>query len=529
MQENGYLLLVLNSHLPFIRHPEIEYPFEENWLFEAIVESYLPLIGICEELIHNRSDFKITFSLSPPLMEMLADDLLSFRFSRYLDDRIALSKEEMRRLGHDPRSLALAQSYYQRFVATKKLFEQRWHCDLLSAFRYLRESGRVEIITSCATHAYLPLWEHFPKIIRLQIQLGIREFRNVFDEDPKGFWLPECGFFPGLDEVLHREGIRYFFLDAHGLLNGDPRPLFREYAPIHCPSGVATFGRDWQSHDLVWLRDKGYPGDPCYRDFDQDIGFELDLEYLVPFTHSLQRVPTGIKYSRAGTDGVKDVYDPMAAKARCEEHANHFVDACHRQIKQLRSQLGKEPVIAALFDTEHFGHWWHEGAAWLDLVLRKLSVEHSTIKLVTARDYLKTHVTNQVVTPSTSSWGYQGYSETWLMGRNHWIYPALYEKIEIIDRFVQSHAISPGLQRDALNQYFRELLLAQSSDWAFMMHAESNQAYAEKKVRAHIENMTSLYHQISQNAVDSGWLHDLQNKNKIFMNVDILELYLKMS
>src|SRR6266581_6172694 len=122
MQEKGYLLLVLNSHLPFIRHPEIEYPFEDNWLFEAIVESYLPLIGICEQLIHDRYDFKITFSLSPPLMEMLADDLLRLRFIRYLDDRIALSKEETRRLGHDPRSLELVQSYHQRFVATRKLF-----------------------------------------------------------------------------------------------------------------------------------------------------------------------------------------------------------------------------------------------------------------------------------------------------------------------------------------------------------------------------------------------------------------------
>lgn len=169
------------------------------------------------------------------------------------------------------------------------------------------------------------------------------------------------------------------------------------------------------------------------------------------------------------------------------------------------------------------------GVAWLDLVLRKLSAGHNAIKLITARDYLKTHPTNQVVTPSASSWGYQGYSETWLMGRNHWIYPALYEKIEIIDRFVQSHTISPGLHWDAINQYFRELILAQSSDWAFMMHAESNRLYAEKRVRGHIENMSYLYRQILQNAVDSEWLGEIRNKNSIFMDIDILELYLKMS
>lgn len=529
MEKKGCLLLVLNSHLPFIRHPEIEYPFEENWLFEAIAESYLPLVSKCEGLIHEGYDFRITCSLSPPLIEMFADDLLRLRFSKYLDDRIALSKQEMKRLRHEPRLFESAQGYHQFFITTRKLFEERWNCDLLGAFNYLLDSRRVEIITSCATHAYLPLWELFPKIIRLQVQLGIRQFRNVFGREPQGFWLPECGFFPGLDEVLHREGIRYFFLDAHGLLNADPAPLFREYAPVHCPSGIAAFGRDWLSHDLVWLKEKGYPGDPCYRDFYQDIGFDLDLEYLGRFTHSPERIPAGIKYYRGGRDGIRDVYDPMLARSRCEEHANHFVDACQRQIEQLQFPPGKEPVMAAIFDTEHFGHWWHEGTAWLDLVIRKLSVGHSTIKLTTARDYLKTHATNQVVTPSASSWGYQGYGETWLMGRNHWIYPALYEKIELIDCFVQAHTIPLGLQRDAINQYFRELLLAQSSDWAFMMHNGSNQSYAEKRVHEHLENMTCLYHQIIQNAVDSAWLDGIQSKNNIFKNVDILELYSKMS
>src|SRR5206468_790351 len=163
--------------------PEIEHPFEENWLFEAIVESYLPLIGMCEQLIHEGYDFKITLSLSPPLIEMLADDLLRHRFNRYLDDRIALSSEEMKRLAHEPRLLELARRYHELFVTTRKLFEERWKCDLLSAFSYLLDSGKVEIITSCATHAYLPLWELFPKIILLQIQLGIRQFRDVFGQD----------------------------------------------------------------------------------------------------------------------------------------------------------------------------------------------------------------------------------------------------------------------------------------------------------------------------------------------------------
>ena len=528
MEEKGYLLLVLNTHLPFIRHPEIEHPFEENWLFEAIVESYLPLITVCEDLIRAGDDFKISFALSPSLIAMLTDDLLQQRFLHYLEDRIGLSQKEMERLRHEPQLFALALTYHQRFVASRRVFQERWNTDLTSAFSYLLDSGKVEIIPSAATHAYLPLWELFPRMIRLQIQLGILQFRDVFGRDPLGFWLPECGFFPGLDALLQSEGIRYFFLDAHGLLNGDPSPKFGEYAPIHCPSGVAAFGRDWQSHDLVWLKDKGYPGDPFYRDFDEDIGFELEPDYLLPFTHSPQRVPTGMKYFRAGANGPGQVYDPMRALSRCDEHANHFIDSCQQQVEYLHSRLGRKPVIAALFDTEHFGHWWHEGPAWLNLVLRKLSHGQKTIKLITARDYLESHPINQIVSPSMSSWGYQGYSETWLMGRNHWIYPALYEMIELIDQLVESNTGSEGSRRDALNQYFRELLLAQSSDWAFMMHAQSSQVYAEKRVTEHIQNMMNIYHQIMQNRIDSEALDLIRKKNNIFSKVDILELYRKI-
>ena len=510
MEEQGYLLLVLNTHLPFVRHSEIPHPLEENWLFEAIVESYLPLIGICEDLINEGKAFKITLSLSPPLIAMLTDNLLQSRFLGYLEDRIALSRREMERLRHEPKLFALASSYHERFVASRKLFEERWNRSLVSAFNHLLDSGNVEIITSAATHAYLPLWELFPRIVQLQIQLGILEFRNVFNRNPSGFWLPECGFFPGLDALLRNEGIKYFFLDAHGILNGDPSPKFGEYAPIHCPSGVAAFGRDWKSHDLVWLKDEGYPGDPFYRDFDGDIG---------------AGIPTGIKYFRKAAHGSREIYDPVSAMSRCEEHANHFVYSCQQQVEYLRGRMGEKPVVVALFDTEHFGHWWHEGPVWLNLVLRKFSDNQPSVKSITARDYLELHPINQVVNPSMSSWGYQGYSETWLMGRNHWIYPALYEMIELIDLMLESNSFSKGLQRDALNQYFRELLLAQSSDWAFMMHAQSSEVYAQNRVKDHLENMTKLYHQITQDTVDPEWLELLRKKNNIFANVDILEVY----
>jgi 1,4-alpha-glucan branching enzyme len=522
MEESGYLLFVLQAHLPFVRHPEFDYPLEENWLFEAITESYIPLHQTLSRLVRDETNFAFTLSFSPTLISMLSDPLLRQRYRRYLTERTLLAEKECARLQSASRLRPLAQMYRERFAQSREAFEEFRQSDLISAFKMLSESGKVDILASSAGHAYLPLWEHYPRVVAFQIRLGIEQYRKSFAMSPLGFWLPECGYYPALDTLLGRAGLKYFFLDAHGITNGYPRPRFREYAPVHCPSGVAAFGRDWLTHDLVWLKDKGYPGDPFYRDYSTDIGFELSQDYLSPFTHTLSRVPTGIKYLSASGD----VYDPQAAFSRCDAHANHFIESCRELIVRLHTELGRRPVVVALFDAEHFGHWWHEGAMWLNLVIRKLAYDQSAIKLVTARDYLEIYSTNQIVAPSMSSWGYQGYNESWLMGRNAWIYPRVFEMIELLDSVIAAHPTPRAEIRDALNQYLRELLLAQSSDWAFMMHTQTTQEYAIARINEHLEHMSILHQQLAQNRIDGELLQSLRDKNNIFPDTDLLEIYL---
>jgi 1,4-alpha-glucan branching enzyme len=256
-----------------------------------------------------------------------------------------------------------------------------------------------------------------------------------------------------------------------------------------------------------------------------DIGYELDSHCLFSATYHPATGPVGISYYRGGYGGQREPYDPQRALARCMQHAHHFVQECKSQVESLYSTLGRKPVLVAMFDSEHFGHWWAEGPMWLDLVAKKLACEQDVIRLVTAEEYLKLNPTNQVVNPSMSSWGYQGYSEVWLMGRNHWIYPALYKALESYKRVITSMPAPGGLCRLALNQYLRELLLAQSSDWAYIMHAETAQSYAENRVREHLNNMRKIELQIRQNSIDSQWINDLANKNNIFAEMDLLEIY----
>ena len=525
MEEKGYLLIVLNTHMPFVHSPEVGYSSEETWLFEAMTECYIPLIRVFQKLYADGIDFRITQSLTPCLLSMLANIEVQDRYLQYLDDHIRLAVAETTRLQAQPRLRRLAYAYVEHYTQLREYFVQHWRKNLLAAFKALNDSGKVALLTSGATHAYFPLWELYPQMVDVQIRIGVQQYRQAFDRDPLGFWLPECAFYPGVDRLLRKSGLRYFFLDSHGLLNGHPRPKYGVYAPIHCPSDVAAFGRDWESHDLVWLKDKGYPGDAHYLDHDRDIGYELPEDYLFPFTHCEHRIPTGIKYHRLGAVWGSDVYEPEAAIARCDAHADHFVHRCQEQVERLYQQLGKKPVIVALFDTEHFGHWWHEGPTWLDLAIRKLACDQHTVKLVTGADYLTMYPTNQVVMPSMSSWGYQGYNETWLMGRNHWIYPQLYAAVEDFEHLL---SLFPSPQADirlALNQYLRELLLAQSSDWAFILHQETAQNYAAGRVKAHIENMTKIYQQVRQQTPDKQWLIALQKETPLFSEMDLLTYY----
>jgi 1,4-alpha-glucan branching enzyme len=517
VDEQGYLLIVLHTHLPFVRHPELDFAAEEGWLFEALVECYLPLLETFERLVEDGIPFRISMSLTPTLLEMWTDPLLQERFLRYLDDHARLAEREIGRLGGEPAARRLAELARDRFLRSRQLFLERWDRDLAGAFRRLADSDTVEILASAATHALLPLWQIHPEAVELQVRAGVKRYEQAFGRAPLGFWLPECAYAPGLDDLLRRAGLRYTFLESHGLLHAEPRPRLGVHAPIHCPSDLAAFGRDWHCHGLVWHRDSGYPGEPAYLDQDRDIGYELPVEELRPFTRCGHPVPTGLRYRNRGGD----VYDPDTAFRRCDSHADHFVAACRKQVEHLHGVLGRRPVLAALFDAEHFGHWWHEGPMWLDLVLRKMACDQKTVRLTTGTEYLGTFPTHQVAQPHLSTWGYQGYCETWLMGGNHWIYPPLFKALEEL----RGIEVSGELARTALEQALRELLLAQGSDWAYILNTQTAPAYATRRLEAHLGNLRLLLDQLRSGDLDREKVEAMRERNNLFLGLDLVGLY----
>jgi 1,4-alpha-glucan branching enzyme len=407
-------------------------------------------------------------------------------------------------------------------LKVRDIYANRYGRNLLTAFRKHQDAGSLEIITCGATHGFLPLMRTVPGSARAQVKIACEHYESVFGRRPKGIWLPECGFHPGDDQILKENGLQYFYIDNHGILHGTPRPKYGVFAPVNCPTGVAAFGRDLESSKQVWSAEEGYPGDSWYREFYRDIGYDLDFNYIRPYIHPDGiRINTGIKYYRiTGPTNHKEPYDPERARAKAEEHAANFMFNRERQAEHLFERMGKKPMLVAPYDAELYGHWWYEGPIFLEHFIRKVSGYSEVLELATAPEYLAQNPRNQPVTPSYSSWGWKGYAEVWLEGSNDWIYRHLHKSSERMHEMAQRYAGANGSVQRALNQMARELLLAESSDWAFMMKTRTTVEYAVKRTREHLLNFIRLYHSVQRGRVDEAFLGGLEDKNCIFPQMD---------
>ena len=374
--------------------------------------------------------------------------------------------------------------YNQLFIEARALFVGKYQRNLIAAFRKFQDLGKLEIITCGATHGYLPLMEINPNAVRAQIRVAAVHYEQLFGRKPKGVWLPECGYQPGHDEFLKEAGIRYFLVDTHGILHGTPRPKYGIFAPVYCKSGVAAFGRDMESSKAVWSAVEGYPGDYDYREFYRDVGFDLDYDYIRPYIHvDGTRINTGIKYHRITGNvdlAFKQAYVRKRALEKGADQAGNFMFNREKQVEHLYGWLGKKPIIVSPYDAELYGHWWYEGPQWLNFLIRKIYHDQKSVKLITPSEYLELFPRNQIVTPSMSSWGWKGYSEVWLEGSNDWIYRHLHKAADRMVELAQTFSNVNGLLQRALNQAARELLLAQSSDWAFLFKTGTVPAYPYK-------------------------------------------------
>jgi 1,4-alpha-glucan branching enzyme len=518
--------LVLHAHLPYVRHPEHPRFYEESWLFEAITECYLPLAWKMEAWSADRLPWRLSLTITPTLAEMLGDAMLADRYREHLESMLDLGRRELDRTALDPVLRPLAEDAMARLRCCQSIPEPgRW---LLGEFRRHQEAGNLKILGCAATHALLPLLVSEPASIRAQLAAGVAVYRRWFGRAPRGFWLPECGWVPELETPLLEAGIEWVVLEGHGVTQGTPPPHSSLFRPVRTPGGLMAVGRDPASARQVWSRSAGYPGDPAYREFHRDLGHDAEWEYVGPHLPTGRRTFTGFKYHRiTGADvpaDAKQLYDRPAALEVVERHAAHFVLERLRIGREVSAILGRAPLLVAPYDAELFGHWWHEGPEFLDQILRRMVAPASGIDVVTPQDQVETDLAMSM--PATSSWGDGGHFGVWLDASNADMQTPLRRAGAQMGRLADQHmhrAVSP-LEERTLRQAGRELLLAQASDWPFLVKMNTAGEYPKRRFHMHLERFHQLAAWLDSDSADesvlTSLLNDLEWRSPLFPDLD---------
>ncbi len=543
--KQGAFTFVLHSHLPYARLAG-RWPHGEEWIHEAATETYLPLLAALHDLADEGVRYRLTISITPVLAEQLADADVLANLEHYLQDlreRAARDVGRFEALGDAARA-RVAAFYRDRFTWLLEQFRDRFHRDLIGALRQLQDGDYVEISTSAATHGYLPLFERDSSIYG-QVRTGVRSYERHFGRKPESFWLPECAYRPasvdadgrrrpGIEEFLVAQGLTTFFVETQSILGGEPMGLAAgggigpygevlkrytvpraEHAPpthrttfepywVNAPQ-VAAIGRNVMTGLQVWSADHGYPGDFVYREFHKKDG-ESGLHYW--------------RVTGAGVDlGDKAVWDPDVAFSRVHEHARHFSALVEEQVRGYRASSGRYGIVSAAYDTELFGHWWFEGVTWLQEVLRNLAAS-DVVDLTGAAQFVREHPPRDVVALPEGSWGQQGTHFTWLNADTEWMWPIINGAQRRMEEIVARHTAASGSMAVAVAQLARELLLVESSDWPFLITTGQARAYAELRFAEHVERFNRLADQIEAGAVDTGFLNDLVERDKLFADID---------
>ena len=522
-KEKPAFTFFLHTHLPYVLYHGT-WPHGTDWLYEAGAECYLPLLDAFNRLNNDGIKSKVTIDLSPVLTEQLANPKFKIGLNDYLIERISAAEkdhQEFHRNG-DLTMHNLAVMWRNHYKSLSELFNGHYGMDIPGAFRKLEEDGAIEIITCAATHGYLPLLGT-DNAITAQLKQGVSSHISHFGRTPRGIWLPECAYRPGylwkapveseippaerdgLEKLLAKEDLRYFIVDTDLLKGGEgvdvyldrfpglralwermeaarsklpekehPRTHHRPYwvgGDYEAQTPVAVFVRDPDTALVVWSGEHGYPGDGNYLEFHK------------------KRFPNGHRYWRVTSSKAdlaeKMVYNPDDIDGRLSENAEHFSRLVERKLAESAKDLNVPPFLAAPFDTELFGHWWFEGPRWIEMVLRSIHSK-GEVELCTAGEYLKKYPPDEAISMPEGSWGQGGFHWIWLNDDTKWTWNHLYKDELRMKKLVSrlSDLNSSDFNR-VMKQLGRELLLAQSSDWQFLISTFSAKDYAEARFAEH--------------------------------------------
>ncbi|HZI99161.1 MAG TPA: 1,4-alpha-glucan branching protein domain-containing protein [Gemmatimonadaceae bacterium] len=512
-------VLGLHSHLPYVLNHG-RWPHGSDWISEAAVDTYLPLIDSLTALADEDIAAPVTLGITPILANQLASPVFEAELRQFLNQRLEACNEaeSAMRNTYDAHLIPVVQFWRERFTRLLELYDAL-DADIIGAFSRLQDDGRLELITSAATHGFLPLLQR-DESIRFQLTVGQDEHERLFGSRAAGLWMPECAYRPagawqplpsarayrhraGLEAHLVEHDVRFVFVDAHLAQAGLPLGVYGELPTTphemiqvqrrvrasqmprspYRPYWIGSHGkkiapraliRDPRSSMQLWSRHGGYPGDGAYLEF-----------------HKI-RYPGGLKLWRVTSDsaglGDKLAYEPDYANEQVLRHAKHFARLLSR-VGDTIQRSGAE-LIAVPFDTELFGHWWFEGVDFVEELYRQIDLQGG-VRPLTASAHLNNARADVALNLSAGSWGKDGDWSMWLNAETNWTWEKLWPLEEEFWRLAPA-AIENTVLHPVLAQAARQLLLAQSSDWQFIITTGEAADYAEARIKLHISDCARL-------------------------------------
>ncbi|ADT85134.1 1,4-alpha-glucan branching protein [Thermococcus barophilus] len=534
----GYFTFVLHTHIPYVRKHG-KWPFGEEWIFEAIAESYIPLLMEFERLKKKGVKFQLVIGITPILAEQLADDYIKAEFEKYMERKLNAMREDLKKFENDEK-LRKAVEYMLNYFEEVFEYWKKINGDIIGKFKQFQDGGYIEIITSAATHGYLPLLGR-DEAIEGQLVNGILTYEKHFGRKPNGIWLPECAYRPegfwqspssgeilwrkGLEKFLEKYNLKFFFVESHLIDEGPASFGYGKILPAKAPkstlrpyfikgTNIAVFARNRETGLQVWSADIGYPGDFWYREFHKKAEKSGGQYWRVTGKHI--------------DLGDKEPYVPEKALERTEEHAKHFVSLVRGLLENYERETGEKGIVVAPYDTELFGHWWFEGVKWLGRVLELMSEEG--IETTAISRFLESYRGERYeIELPEGSWGMYGTHYTWWNPEVEWMWEHIHKAedrmVALVSKYLHEHEFGDRV----LEQLGRELLLIESSDWPFLITTGQAKEYGKRRLLEH----ANVFHRLA-NALEeyfkSGefreveFLEEIEKKDNPFHPINI-EVY----
>ncbi len=515
------LAFIIKTSQDFIRTNEENPPecdkLKLNSFFEAISDSYIPLLQMFERLVQDQVSFKIGLVLPPVLCSMLDDEKIQKLYIDFLDKRIALGKKEMTRCKDNPQALSIATATTEKNKEIKKSFVDDYKKNLLAQFVQFQKQGLVEILGTCATDIFMPYYADLPESLSAQIEMGLQSYKKCFGELPEGFYLPEFGYTPGIETIIRSYGYSYTILHSRSILLAGNPPENGIFYPVRTDNSLVAYTADPYIDEYIYS-EEGWSSNEVYRNENRDIGFELDLKKLTPvMEEKTARCSTGYKYWKKDFNDASEVsYDYEKASDQARNHALDFIQRKIELLSKAELYVKNADFVVSVccIDENKIRRQWSEYLLWLEAVIRNAAANDLT--LASCGEILPKASSLERIEPYYSAGTGDGYGENLLSSKNCWMMRYVRKATERMVDLAERFPSDTGLKTRLLNIGALELLLAQSSTLAKMIDEEEDAEYAERRFRLAINAFTVVFDALGSNTVSTEWLTRLELMDNLF-------------